>query len=60
MQVISKLKFRYLLVIYFLSTEFLLLTEDFVSTMGKKSSNCLYLGTYTYTDGDALKKKSPL
>lgn len=35
MKVISKLKFRYLLVIYFLSTDFLLLTEDFVSTMEK-------------------------
>lgn len=36
MKVISNPKFRYLLVIYFLSTEFLLLTEEFVGAMEKK------------------------
>lgn len=36
MKVIAKLKFRYLLVIYFLSTEFLLLTEEFLGAMEKK------------------------
>lgn len=37
MKVISKLKFSYLLVFYVLSTKFLLLTEEFVGAMEKKT-----------------------
>lgn len=43
MKVISNPKFRYLLVIYFLSTEFLLLTEEFVGAMEKKNPQAAYI-----------------
>lgn len=56
MTVISNSKFRYLILLIFLGTEYLLLKEEFDDTMKKKPLSCLYLGTYKYADGHALKK----
>lgn len=54
MEVISKLKFRYLLAIYFLSTVFLLLTEELVGAMENTlQAAYLYLGIHKYADGHA-------